>query len=191
MGLDFYEAKDEAAFYGPKLDVLVKPAVGNPVTIPTVQLDFLLPKNFELSYVDENGEKKTPVVIHRAILGSIDRFMAFLLEETKGNLPLWIAPVQLNVIPVNNKYHLEYAKEIYELLKKSNFRVELDDREEKLGYKMRESVMKKIPYSIILGQKEVDDKTISFRKHGSEETQTLSQKEFVKMIKEKIDKKEY
>ena len=190
MGLDFFEAKDEAAFYGPKLDVLVKPAVGNAVTIPTVQLDFLLPKNFELSYIDENGEKKTPVVIHRAILGSIDRFMAFLLEETKGNLPLWLAPVQLNVIPVNNKYHLEYAKEIFELLKENNFRVELDDREEKLGYKMRESVMKKIPYSIILGQKEVDNKTISFRKHGSEETKTLSQEEFINMIKEKINKKE-
>ena len=190
LGLDFFEAKDEAAFYGPKLDVLVKPAVGNAVTIPTVQLDFLLPKNFELVYIDEKGEKKTPVVIHRAILGSIDRFMAFLLEETKGNLPLWIAPVQLNVIPVNNKYHLEYAKKVYELLNKNGFRVELDDREEKLGYKMRESVIKKIPYSIILGQKEVDDKTISFRKHGSEETETLSQKDFIKMMEDKIEKKE-
>ena len=190
LKIDYTEEIGEAAFYGPKFDVNVKPAVGNEYTLSTCQLDFCLPMKFDLKYVDVDGTKKTPVVLHRAILGSLDRFMAYILEETKGNLPLWLAPVQLNVIPVNNKYHLDYAKEVYELLKESNFRVELDDREEKLGYKMRESVMKKIPYSIILGQKEVDDKTISFRKHGSEETETLSQKEFIKMIQKKIDKKE-
>ena len=190
LNIEYTEEIGEAAFYGPKFDVNVKPAVGNEYTISTCQLDFCLPMKFDLKYVDVDGSKKTPVVLHRAILGSLDRFMAYILEETKGNLPLWLAPVQLNIIPVNNKYHLEYANEIYELLKDSNFRVELDDREEKLGYKMRESVMKKIPYSIILGQKEVDDKTISFRKHGSEETETLSQKEFIKIIKNKIYKKE-
>ena len=190
LGIEYTEEIGEAAFYGPKFDVNVKPAVGNEYTISTCQLDFCLPMKFDLKYVDLDGVKKTPVVLHRAILGSLDRFMAYILEETKGNLPLWLAPVQLNVIPVNNKYHLEYSKEIFELLKENSFRVELDDREEKLGYKMRESVMRKIPYSIILGQKEVDNKTISFRKHGSEETETLSQKEFIKMIKEKIDKKE-
>jgi threonyl-tRNA synthetase len=187
MKLDFFEAKDEAAFYGPKLDVLVKPAVGPAVTIPTVQLDFLLPRNFELSYIDENGEKQTPVVIHRAILGSIDRFMAFLLEETKGVLPLWVAPVQLNIIPVNNEYHLEYAEKIKKEL--NGYRVELDSREEKLGYKLRESVMKKIPITLIIGQKEVDNKTVSYRCFGSEETTTVSLDEFKNYLKERIDTK--
>ena len=186
MKLDFFEAKDEAAFYGPKLDVLVKPAVGPAVTIPTVQLDFLLPKNFELSYIDENGEKKTPVVIHRAILGSIDRFMAFLLEETKGILPLWIAPVQVKILPVNNEYHLDYAKKVYDLLKDNNIRVEIDDRDEKLGYKLREAVIKKIPILLVLGDKEKEDNSISFRRYGSNDTTTLSSDEFIKLINEEI-----
>ena len=190
MGLDFFEAKDEAAFYGPKLDVLVKPAVGNPVTIPTVQLDFLLPKNFELAYVDENGEKKTPVVIHRAILGSIDRFMAFLLEETKGVLPLWIAPIQVKILPVNNEYHLDYSNEILELLKENGIRAELDDREEKVGYRMREAQTKKIPLTLILGDNEVKDNLVSYRKFGNQETTTLSKEEFVKVVLEAVkDKK--
>ncbi len=190
MGLDFFEAKDEAAFYGPKLDVLVKPAVGNPVTIPTVQLDFLLPKNFELSYVDENGEKKTPVVIHRAILGSIDRFMAFLLEETKGVLPLWIAPIQVKILPVNNEYHLDYSNDILNLLKENGIRAELDDREEKVGYRMREAQTKKIPLTLILGDNEVKDGLVSYRKFGNQETITLSKEEFVKVVLEAIkDKK--
>ena len=190
MGLDFFEAKDEAAFYGPKLDVLVKPAVGNPVTIPTVQLDFLLPKNFELSYVDENGEKKTPVVIHRAILGSIDRFMAFLLEETKGVLPLWIAPIQVKILPVNNEYHLDYSNDILNLLKENGIRAELDDREEKVGYRMREAQTKKIPLTLILGDNEVKDGLVSYRKFGNQETTTLSKEEFVKVVLEAIkDKK--
>ena len=186
MKLDFFEAKDEAAFYGPKLDVLVKPGVGPAVTIPTVQLDFLLPKNFELSYIDENGEKKTPVVIHRAILGSIDRFMAFLLEETKGILPLWIAPVQVKILPVNNEYHLDYAKKVYDLLKDNNIRVEIDDRDEKLGYKLREAVIKKIPILLVLGDKEKEDNSISFRRYGSNDTTTLSSDEFIKLINEEI-----
>ena len=186
MNLDFFEAKDEAAFYGPKLDVLVKPAVGPAVTIPTVQLDFLLPKNFELSYIDENGEKKTPVVIHRAILGSIDRFMAFLLEETKGNLPLWIAPVQVKILPVNNEYHLEYAKEVFNKLKDEGIRVELDDREEKVGYRMREAVIQKTPIVLVLGQKEVDDKLISYRRRGSQDTTTVSYDEFIDLLKKEI-----
>ena len=189
MNLEFFEAKDEAAFYGPKLDVLVKPAVGPAVTIPTVQLDFLLPKNFELSYVDENGEKKTPVVIHRAILGSIDRFMAFLLEETKGVLPLWIAPVQVKILPVNNEYHLDYAQQIFDKLKEAGIRVELDDREEKVGYRMREAVIKKTPITLILGQKEVDEKTISYRVYGSTDTITVSFDEFINKINTAINNK--
>ena len=189
MKLDFFEAKDEAAFYGPKLDVLVKPAVGPAVTIPTVQLDFLLPKNFNLSYIDENGEKKTPVVIHRAILGSIDRFIAFLLEETKGVLPLWVAPVQVNIIPVNNEYHLEYAKSIYQELINNNIRVTLDDRDEKLGYKMRESQTKKIPLSLVIGDQERDSNTITYRLHGSKESKTLSKDEFIIFVKDTINNK--
>lgn len=185
----YVEKIGEAAFYGPKLDVQVKPAVGNEITLSTCQLDFCLPAKFNLTYVDSDGSKKTPVVLHRAVFGSLDRFIAYYLEETKGALPLWLAPVQLNVIPVNNEYHLEYSKEIYKLLKNNNFRVKLDDRDEKLGYKMRESVMKKIPYSIILGQKEVDNGTISYRKYGTEETITVSKEEFISLIKESIEKR--
>ena len=189
MKLDFFEAKDEAAFYGPKLDVLVKPAVGPAVTIPTVQLDFLLPKNFQLSYIDENGEKQTPVVIHRAILGSIDRFMAFILEETKGNLPLWVAPVQVKILPVSNEHHLEYAKDIYSKLKENGIRVELDDREEKVGYRMREAVIKKIPIVLILGQKEVDENLVSYRLRGSQDTITVTFDEFMQYLNSNIKEK--
>ena len=191
LGVEYFEAVGEAAFYGPKLDVEVKPAVGPEITLSTCQLDFLLPRKFELTYVDSDGSKKTPVVLHRAIFGTFDRFTAFILEETKGVLPVWLAPIQLNVIPVNNQYHLEYAEEVYNELKDSGFRVELDDREEKLGYKMRESVMKKIPYSIILGQKEVDNKNISYRVHGSEETVTVSKEEFIELINNKIKNREF
>ncbi len=182
IGIVYTEKIGEAAFYGPKLDVQVKPAVGNEITISTCQLDFCLPAKFNLTYVDKDGSKKTPVVLHRAVFGSIDRFIAYYLEETKGALPLWLSPVQINVIPVNNAYHLKYAEEIYETLKEQGFRVELDDRDEKLGYKMRESQTRKIPYNLILGQKEVDDKTISYRKYSQTETVTLNTKEFIKQI---------
>ena len=186
LGVDYYEAIGEAAFYGPKLDVEVKPAVGPEVTLSTCQLDFLLPRKFELNYIDSNGEKQTPIVIHRAIFGTFDRFTAFILEETKGALPLWLAPVQLSVIPVNSEYHLEYASELYELLKNAGYRVELDSRNEKLGYKLREAVMKKVPYMLIIGQKEVDNKNVSFRRSGSEETITMSNEEFIELLKEDI-----
>ena len=190
IGIDYVEAKGEAAFYGPKLDILIKPAVGNEVALSTIQLDFLLPRRFELYYIDEKGEKKTPVVIHRAILGSIDRFIALLLEETKGALPLWLAPVSINVIPVNNEYHLDYAREIYKMLFDADYRVEIDERDEKLSYKMRESQIKKIPITLILGQKEVDNKEISFRLFGSSETTTMSQKDFMDYINDlKVNRK--
>ena len=189
IGIAYVEAKGEAAFYGPKLDILIKPAIGNEVALSTIQLDFLLPRKFELYYIDEQGEKKTPVVIHRAVLGSIDRFIALLLEETKGALPLWLAPVGINVIPVNNEYHLEYAKAIYEEIRKKGYRVEIDDRNEKLSYKMREGQLKKIPITVILGQKEVDNKEISFRLFGSQDTTTLSIDEFYNYIKDLIENK--
>ena len=184
--IPYFEAIGEAAFYGPKLDVEVKPAVGPEVTLSTCQLDFLLPRRFDLSYIDSEGNKQTPVVIHRAIFGTFDRFTAFILEETKGLLPLWLAPVQINIIPVNNEYHLDYANKLFAELKELNIRVELDAREEKLGYKMRESVMKKIPYAVILGNKEAESNMVSYRKCGSEETTTIKKDEFIKMIEEEV-----
>ncbi len=186
LGVEYFEAIGEAAFYGPKLDVEVKPAVGPEVTLSTCQLDFLLPRRFELSYVDKDGEKKTPVVIHRAIFGTFDRFTAFILEETKGILPLWLSPIQVNVIPVNNNYHLEYANNVLEVLRNNGIRSELDSRDEKLSYKMRESQTKKIPYTLILGDKEKEDKTISYRIHGNNETKTMDINEFMSMLKNNI-----
>jgi len=182
LGIDYVEEIGEAAFYGPKLDVNVKPAVGNEYTLSTCQLDFCLPSKFDLKYVDSDGIKKTPVVLHRAILGSLDRFMAYILEETKGNLPVWLAPVQVNIIPVNNEYHLEYSKKIKDILLKNNIRVELDDRDEKLSYRMRESQTRKISYTLIIGDKERDNNEISYRLFGQTKTITLSEKEFIKHI---------
>ena len=189
LGIEYTEEIGEAAFYGPKLDVNVKPAVGNEYTLSTCQLDFCLPAKFDLKYVDKDGNKKTPVVLHRAILGSLDRFIAYILEETKGALPTWLSPVQVNILPVNNEYHLEYAKEIYQELFSLDMRVELDDRDEKVGYRMRESVINKNPFTLIIGQKEVDNKTISYRRYGSEETQTVSKDEFIHLLKEEIELK--
>ena len=189
LGIKYTEEIGEAAFYGPKLDVNVKPAVGAEYTLSTCQLDFCLPAKFNLKYIDENGERKTPVVLHRAILGSLDRFMAYILEETKGALPVWLAPVQVNIIPVNNEYHLEYAKEIEKMLEEANVRVKLDDRNEKLTYKMRESQTKKVPYTIIIGDKERDANTVTVRLHGTTENITLDKDEFLSKIKEVIQNK--
>ena len=190
LGIKYTEEIGEAAFYGPKLDVNVRPAVGNEYTLSTCQLDFCLPAKFDLKYVDKDGVKKTPVVLHRAILGSIDRFMAYILEETKGNLPLWLSPVQVNVISVNNEYHLDYSKKIYDLLIDENIRVKLDDSDEKLSYKMRESQTHKIPFTLIIGQNEVDNNLISYRKFGTTETVTISIDEFIQMLKDSIKNKE-
>ena len=189
LGIKYTEEIGEAAFYGPKLDVNVKPAVGAEYTLSTCQLDFCLPTKFNLKYIDENGERKTPVVLHRAILGSLDRFMAYILEETKGALPVWLAPVQVNIIPVNNEYHLEYAKEIEKMLEEASIRVKLDDRNEKLTYKMRESQTKKVPYTIIIGDKERDANTVTVRLHGTTENITLDKDEFLSKIKEIIQNK--
>ena len=189
LKVNFIEAEGEAAFYGPKLDILIKPAVGNEVAIPTIQLDFLLPRRFNLTYINEQGEKKTPVVIHRAILGSLDRFISFLLEETKGNLPLWLAPVGVEVIPVSSEHHLEYAKNVYQELLKNGIRVELDDRNEKLGYRLREAQTRKINYTLILGDNEKLDRTVSYRLHGEKETTTVSIEEFIKLLNDEIANK--
>lgn len=189
IGVPYVEKTGEAAFYGPKLDVQVKPAVGNEITISTCQIDFCLPMKFDLKYVDRDGSKKTPVVLHRAVFGSIDRFIAYYLEETKGILPTFLSPVQVNIIPVNKEYHLEYANEIKELLIENEFRVELDDRDEKMNYKIRESVTRKIPFTLILGDKERDNKNISYRKYGSDETITLKNDEFINLLKDLIKNK--
>ena len=188
LKIDYFEAIGEAAFYGPKLDVEVKPAVGPEITLSTCQLDFLLPRKFELTYIDSDGSKQTPVVLHRAIFGTFDRFTAFILEETKGALPLWLHPTQINIIPVNNEYHLEYCKMLVNDL--SSYRVHLDDREEKLGYKLRESVISKTPVTLIIGQNEVDSNLVSYRCFGSEETKTVTLDEFKSYLEDRIkDKK--
>ena len=191
LGIEYTEEIGEAAFYGPKLDVNVKPAVGNEYTLSTCQLDFCLPAKFNLTYIDKDGEKKTPVVLHRAILGSLDRFMAYILEETKGNLPTWLAPVQVRVMPVktDNEQLMEYAHEICEILDEKNVRVELDDRAEKLGYRMREGQVQKVPYLLVLGFNEMENRTVSFRLHGEMNTTVLSLDEFVDKIDNEIKKK--
>ncbi len=190
MGVEYFEAEGEAAFYGPKLDVEVKPAVGPEVTLSTCQLDFLLPRRFELTYVDSNGEKQTPVVIHRAIFGTFDRFTAFLIEETKGAFPTWLAPTQVEVIPVSSEFQGDYASKVTEKLKEAGIRAELDDRNEKLGYRLREAQTKKVPYTLILGDNEKQENTISYRLHGQKDTTTVSEEEFIKLIKEEVEKKE-
>lgn len=189
MNVEFYEAEGEAAFYGPKLDVQVKSALGHDVTLSTIQLDYQLPERFELTYVDENGDKVRPVVIHRAILGSLDRFVAFLLEETKGNLPLWLAPTQVQVIPVKLEYHDEYAKEVVAKLRKAHFRVNNDNRDEKLGYRIREAQLKKIPYQLVLGDNEKDNGTVTYRKHGEKKQTTVTFEEFVELLNTEVENK--
>ena len=187
LGVEYYEAIGEAAFYGPKLDVEVKPAVGPEITLSTCQLDFLLPRRFELFYIDQNGEKQIPVVLHRAIFGTFDRFTAFIIEETKGAFPLWLAPVGVNIIPVSNEHHLDYCNEIKDKLVNLGIRATVDARNEKLGYKMRESQMKKIPITLVLGDKEKDNNSVNYRLYSSNDTKEISLDDFIKMV---VDLKE-
>ncbi len=188
LGVDFYEAKGEAAFYGPKLDVQVISALGHDITLSTCQLDYQLPEKFELEYVDENGDKVRPVVIHRAIFGTLDRVVAFLLEETKGNLPVWLAPVQVKILPISDKF-IDEAKKAYEACFNADLRVELDDRAEKIGYKIREAQTQKIPYMLIVGAKEVETNTVSIRKRGEGEVGALSIDDTIAKIKAEIANK--
>ncbi len=191
IGIEFTEEIGEAAFYGPKLDVNVKPAIGNEITLSTCQLDFCLPAKFELTYIDADGSKKTPVVLHRAILGSLDRFMAYILEETKGNLPVWLAPTQVKILPVktDDEELNAYAAKLYDALFEKDVRVALDDRSEKLGYKIREAQMQKVPYLAVLGKNEAGEGTVSYRLHGQQQSTTVSFDEFVEMIVDKIKTK--
>ncbi|MBP5265469.1 MAG: threonine--tRNA ligase, partial [Lachnospiraceae bacterium] len=186
LKIDFTEEIGEAAFYGPKLDVNVKPAVGAEYTLSTCQLDFCLPAKFDLKYIDSDGTEKTPVVLHRAILGSLDRFMAYLIEETKGAFPTWLAPLQIKVLPVSDK-SLDYATEVYEKLLDADFRVELDDRSEKIGYKIRSARQEdKVPYMIIVGEKEVSEGNISVRDRATDETNGYSVEDFIRKVTEEI-----
>ena len=189
LNIDFHEDIGEAAFYGPKLDVQIKTALGHDITLSTCQLDFLLPERFDLTYIDEEGKKVRPVVLHRAVTSTSERFIAYLLEETKGLFPLWIAPVQMKILPVNNEKHLDYAKKVYELLNKEGFRVELDERDEKLSYKMRDTQVKKVPVSIIIGEKEIENNTISYRLFGKTDTITLPMNEFIDKMNSIINSK--
>ena len=189
LNIDFHEDIGEAAFYGPKLDVQIKTALGHDISLSTCQLDFLLPERFDLTYIDEEGKKVRPVVLHRAVTSTSERFIAYLLEETKGLFPLWIAPVQMKILPVNNEKHLDYAKKVYELLNKEGFRVELDERDEKLSYKMRDTQVKKVPVSIIIGEKEIENNTISYRVFGKTDTITLPMNEFIDKMNSIINSK--
>ena len=181
----------DGAFYGPKLDFHIRDSLGRVWQCGTIQLDMNLPERFDLTYVDSDGSKKRPVMLHRVIYGSIERFIGILIEHYAGAFPLWLAPIQINIIPVNNEYHLEYAKKLQEEFEKNHFRVKLDDRDEKLGYKMRESQTKKIPLTIVVGEAEAKDGTVSYREFGKQETITVSKDEFISQVKECIENKTY
>ena len=185
LGIHFTEEIGEAAFYGPKLDVNVQPAVGNEYTLSTCQLDFCLPAKFDLKYVDKDGSEKTPVVLHRAILGSLDRFMAYLIEETKGRFPTWLAPVQVKVLPISEKTH-EYANAAYNRLRAMGVRVQIDDRSETIGYKIREArQVDRVPYMLVIGEKEVEAGLVAVRDRATDKTQTMTMDEFCdKLVKE-------
>jgi len=189
MNLEYVEAEGEAAFYGPKLDVQVKTALGKDETLSTVQLDVLLPERFDLTYIGEDGKEHRPVVIHRGVVSTMERFVAFLLEEYKGAFPTWLAPVQVKVIPVSPHVHLDYANKTADQLKLQGIRVEVDTRDEKIGYKIREAQTKKIPISLVLGDNEIEENAVNIRRYGEKKTETLSYKEFETLIKNEIDDK--
>ncbi len=185
LNIDFYEAEGEAAFYGPKIDIQIKTALDHDITIPTCQLDFALPERFELSYIGEDGKEHRPVVIHRAILGSSDRFMAFLIEETKGAFPVWLSPVQVKILPITDN-HLEYAKKVEQKLLDIGVRAEVDDRSEKTGYKIREAQLSKVPYMLIVGDKEIENNAVSVRDRKDGDIGQMPVDDFVNRIEKEI-----
>ena len=191
LNIDFYEAEGEAAFYGPKIDIQIKTALNHDVTIPTCQLDFALPERFELEYIGEDGKAHRPVVIHRAILGSSDRFISFLIEETKGNFPVWLSPVQVKILPISEKQY-EYAEKIEKLMHEKRIRVKVDNRNEKIGYKIREAQLEKVPYMLVVGQKEAEQNTVSIRSRKDGDIGTMKIEEFINKVieedKEKVSK---
>ena len=189
MNVPYYEALGEAAFYGPKIDVQVKSAIGHDVTLSTIQLDYQLPERFELEYISNDGTRQRPVVIHRAILGSLDRFIAFLLEETKGILPLWLSPKQAVIIPVSPEAHGEYARKVYADLKAMGIRCSVDDRNEKLGYRIREAQTGKTPIQIVVGDGEVESNGVTIRRYGSRQQTKMSAEDFYRSLREEIASK--
>ncbi|SDK42461.1 threonine--tRNA ligase [Sediminibacillus albus] len=189
MELDYVEAKGEAAFYGPKLDVQVKTALGKDETLSTVQLDFHLPERFDLTYIGEDGKEHRPVVIHRGVVSTMERFVAFLIEEYKGAFPTWLAPVQARIIPVSAEIHLDYAKKVEEELRYQGVRVEVDERDEKIGYKIREAQMQKIPFALVVGDKEIDNKAVNVRRYGEKNSETKPLDDFITSIKSEIGEK--
>ena len=188
-GNDYKINVGDGAFYGPKLDFKLKDSIGRTWQCGTIQLDMQLPERFDLTYIDKDGSKKRPIMIHRVIYGSLDRFIGVLIEHFAGAFPLWLSPVQVNIIPVNNEYHLEYCNKIKNLLIENNIRVELDDRDEKLSYKMRESQMNKNPYTLIIGDKEKENNFISYRKYNSNETEFISISDFESLLISEIKDK--
>ncbi|SDJ63953.1 threonyl-tRNA synthetase [Jeotgalicoccus aerolatus] len=186
MGLEYEEVEGEAAFYGPKLDVQVKTALGKEETLSTVQLDFLLPERFDLTYIGKDGEEHRPVVIHRGVVSTMERFVAFLTEEYKGNFPLWLAPKQVEIIPVNLDLHYDYAREIHDEMKSQGIRVHIDDRNEKMGYKIREAQMNKISYQVVVGDKEKDQSLVNVRKYGEEKQETFDKEDFLYQLIDEI-----
>ena len=191
LGLTYEEAIGEAAFYGPKLDVQVKTAMGKEETLSTAQLDFLLPERFDLTYIGQDGEQHRPVVIHRGVVSTMERFVAFLTEETKGAFPTWLAPMQVEIIPVNIDLHYDYARLLQDELKSQGVRVEIDDRNEKMGYKIREAQMKKIPYQIVVGDQEVEHQEVNVRKYGSEKQESVEKDEFIWNVIDEIRLKKH
>jgi len=191
LGLTYEEAIGEAAFYGPKLDVQVKTAMGKEETLSTAQLDFLLPERFDLTYIGQDGEQHRPVVIHRGVVSTMERFVAFLTEETKGAFPTWLAPMQVEIIPVNVDLHYDYARLLQDELKSQGVRVEIDDRNEKMGYKIREAQMKKIPYQIVVGDQEVENQEVNVRKYGSEKQESVEKDEFIWNVIDEIRLKKH
>ena len=189
LNIDFYEAEGEAAFYGPKIDIQIRTALNHDVTIPTCQLDFALPERFDLEYIGEDGKAHRPVVIHRAILGSSDRFISFLLEETKGTLPLWIAPTQAKILPISDA-QLEYARKIEEKYRKAGIRIEVDDRNEKIGYKIREAQLRKIPYMLVVGDKEIESNAVAVRSRKEGDIGQINADEFLARMEKEIANKE-
>lgn len=191
LGLSYEEAIGEAAFYGPKLDVQVKTAMGKEETLSTAQLDFLLPERFDLTYIGQDGEHHRPVVIHRGVVSTMERFVAFLTEETKGAFPTWLAPKQVQIIPVNVDLHYDYARQLQDELKSQGVRVSIDDRNEKMGYKIREAQMQKTPYQIVVGDKEVENNQVNVRQYGSQDQETVEKDEFIWNLVDEIRLKKH
>ena len=187
MGLEYFEAIGEAAFYGPKLDIQFKTAMGLEETMSTIQLDFLLPERFDLTYVGEDGDNShRPVVIHRGVVSTSERFVAYLIEEYKGAFPTWLAPVQATIIPVSVEHHYDAARELKEKMARLGLRVELDDRNEKMGYKIRASQTQKIPYQLVIGDKEVEEGTVTVRRYGSKETKSMTVEAYLEYVQREI-----